>query len=27
VNTELGGLLHFEVWRGKNKQNPLAWLR
>lgn len=27
VNAELGGLLHFEVWRGKNKQNPLAWLR
>lgn len=27
VNVELGGLLHFEVWRGRNKQNPLAWLR
>lgn len=26
-NVELGGLLHFEVWRGRNKQNPLAWLR
>ncbi|HET6512296.1 MAG TPA: peptidoglycan DD-metalloendopeptidase family protein [Candidatus Kapabacteria bacterium] len=26
-NAELGGLLHFEVWRGRNKQNPLAWLR
>ena len=26
-NAELGGLLHFEVWRGKNKQNPLGWLR
>lgn len=27
VNDELGGLLHFEVWRGKNKQNPLSWLK
>jgi septal ring factor EnvC (AmiA/AmiB activator) len=27
VNAELGGLLHFEIWRGKSKQNPLAWLR
>jgi murein hydrolase activator len=26
-NAELGGLLHFEVWRGRSKQNPLAWLR
>ncbi len=27
VNAELGGLLHFEIWRGRSKQNPLAWLR
>jgi septal ring factor EnvC (AmiA/AmiB activator) len=27
VNTELGPSLHFEVWKGKSKQNPLGWLR
>lgn len=26
-NAELGGLLHFEVWKGRAKQNPLTWLR
>lgn len=27
TNTELGSLLHFEIWKGKAKQNPTAWLR
>lgn len=26
-NSELGGILHFEVWKGKSKQNPMGWLR
>lgn len=26
-NSELGGILHFEVWKGKSKQNPLRWLK
>ncbi len=26
-NTELGPLLHFEVWKGRSKQNPLKWLK
>jgi murein hydrolase activator len=26
-NSELGGILHFEVWKGRNKQNPMGWLR
>ena len=25
-NSELGEILHFEVWRGKSKQNPMGWL-
>jgi len=27
TNPELGSHLHFEIWKGKNKQNPTAWLR
>jgi septal ring factor EnvC (AmiA/AmiB activator) len=26
-NSELGGILHFEVWKGRAKQNPMGWLR
>ncbi|MDP4230202.1 MAG: peptidoglycan DD-metalloendopeptidase family protein [Bacteroidota bacterium] len=26
-NSELGPILHFEVWKGKSKQNPLRWLK
>jgi septal ring factor EnvC (AmiA/AmiB activator) len=26
-NSELGAILHFEVWKGKSKQNPLRWLK
>ncbi|MEP7234493.1 MAG: peptidoglycan DD-metalloendopeptidase family protein [Ignavibacteriota bacterium] len=26
-NSELGAILHFEVWKGKSKQNPLGWLK
>jgi murein DD-endopeptidase MepM/ murein hydrolase activator NlpD len=26
-NEESGAALHFEVWKGKAKQNPLAWLK
>ncbi len=26
-NSELGNILHFEVWKGKSKQNPLRWLK
>lgn len=26
-NSELGGILHFEVWKGRSKQNPMGWLR
>ncbi len=25
-NSELGEILHFEVWNGRTKQNPLRWL-
>ncbi|MEI8134281.1 MAG: peptidoglycan DD-metalloendopeptidase family protein [bacterium] len=27
TNSELGAVLHFEVWKGKSKQNPLGWLK
>ena len=27
TNSELGSILHFEVWKGKSKQNPLRWLK
>jgi septal ring factor EnvC (AmiA/AmiB activator) len=27
TNEENGAVLHFEVWKGKSKQNPLGWLR
>ena len=27
TNEESGAALHFEVWKGKSKQNPLAWLK
>ncbi len=27
TNSELGAILHFEVWKGKSKQNPLRWLK
>jgi murein DD-endopeptidase MepM/ murein hydrolase activator NlpD len=27
TNAELGAILHFEVWKGKSKQNPLRWLK
>ena len=26
-NSELGATLHFEVWKGKSKQNPMGWLK
>jgi murein DD-endopeptidase MepM/ murein hydrolase activator NlpD len=26
-NSELGAILHFEVWKGRSKQNPMGWLR
>ena len=26
-NSESGSILHFEVWKGKSKQNPLRWLK
>ena len=26
-NSELGAIVHFEVWKGKSKQNPLRWLK
>lgn len=26
-NSELGDILHFEVWKGKSKQNPMRWLK
>ncbi|MBS1904119.1 MAG: peptidoglycan DD-metalloendopeptidase family protein [Bacteroidetes bacterium] len=26
-NSELGDILHFEVWKGKAKQNPVRWLK
>ncbi len=26
-NEENGAVLHFEVWKGKAKQNPMGWLR
>jgi septal ring factor EnvC (AmiA/AmiB activator) len=26
-NSELGPLVHFEVWKGRAKQNPMGWLR
>lgn len=26
-NSELGAILHFEVWKGKSKQNPMGWLK
>jgi septal ring factor EnvC (AmiA/AmiB activator) len=27
ANEESGSLLHFEVWKGKTRQNPMGWLR
>ena len=27
ANEENGAVLHFEVWKGKSKQNPLGWLK
>ncbi len=27
TNSELGDILHFEVWKGKSKQNPMRWLK
>jgi len=27
TNEESGAALHFEVWKGRAKQNPLAWLK
>ena len=27
TNEENGAVLHFEVWKGKSKQNPLGWLK
>lgn len=27
TNPELGAAMHFEVWKGKSKQNPSAWLK
>ncbi|MFI5262883.1 MAG: murein hydrolase activator EnvC family protein [Candidatus Kapaibacterium sp.] len=27
TNSELGAIVHFEVWKGKSKQNPLRWLK
>ncbi len=27
TNEENGAVLHFEVWKGKSKQNPMGWLR
>jgi murein DD-endopeptidase MepM/ murein hydrolase activator NlpD len=26
-NEESGAMLHFEVWKGKSRQNPIGWLR
>ena len=26
-NEESGAVLHFEVWKGKTKQNPMGWLK
>jgi septal ring factor EnvC (AmiA/AmiB activator) len=26
-NEELGDVLHFEVWKGKSRQNPAGWLK
>jgi murein DD-endopeptidase MepM/ murein hydrolase activator NlpD len=26
-NPELGPIVHFEVWKGRSRQNPLKWLR
>jgi septal ring factor EnvC (AmiA/AmiB activator) len=26
TSSELGAILHFEVWRGRSKQNPMGWL-
>jgi septal ring factor EnvC (AmiA/AmiB activator) len=26
-NEEIGAVLHFEVWKGKAKQNPMGWLK
>ena len=26
-NPELGPIVHFEVWKGRARQNPLRWLR
>ena len=26
-NAELGAIIHFEVWKGRAKQNPMRWLR
>ena len=26
-NSELGAILHFEVWKGRAKQNPMRWLK
>ncbi len=26
-NAELGNILHFEVWKGRTKQNPMRWLK
>jgi len=27
TNEENGAVLHFEVWKGKSRQNPVGWLR
>lgn len=27
VNPELGPIVHFEVWKGRARQNPLRWLK
>jgi septal ring factor EnvC (AmiA/AmiB activator) len=27
ANEESGSLLHFEVWKGKTRQNPMGWLK
>jgi murein DD-endopeptidase MepM/ murein hydrolase activator NlpD len=27
ASEESGPVLHFEVWKGKAKQNPLGWLK